>query len=166
MFYNIDKRVGKQVWLFEDYNLKQDKVWTVASLHENDENHHDYYFTVTDGTESREVLWHDTVVLPDETITDEIQRIQVYLRDNGFLHDEVWHEHIIDTTLVRIAVNWGDWKHDHGWLNSLMGHIGYELFNEILTEEDGSDTYSSEHIFVRKDNPRYELLMNAKKIFS
>ena len=165
MFYNIDKRVGKQVWLFEGYNLKQDKVWTVASLHENDENHHDYYFTVTDGTESRDALWYEVVVIPIEN-TDELARINEYLHDNGFYDSGIWYEGILDTQLVRIAKDWGDWKHDHGWLRDLMKHLGYEEFGCVVTEEDGSDCYSADHIFVHKDNPRYNVLMSAKKIFS
>lgn len=171
MFYGIDKRVGKSVWLFEkkengwDETLNKGKVWLVESLHEPDETHYDFYFVVSDGNEKREVFWHDTVVVPGNE-EDEVLRVMNYLTSNGFYFSEVWDEDIIDTPTIRIAIHWGDWKHDHGWCDSLMEHIGYEAFNEIVTEEDGSDTYSSEHIFIRKDAPGLERLHALQKLFS
>ena len=170
MFYDIDKRIGKKVWVFEEKEygipvLNQDKVWVVESLHEPDETHHDYYFTIVNGEDRKEVIWYRVVVIPTEQ-DDEITRISTYLRDNGFYKDEMWHETVIGVRLVRIAVNWGDWKHDHGWLDDLMGHIGYECLGRIVTEEDGSDCYSADHLFIHKENPKYELLMSAKKLFA
>ena len=170
MFYNIDKRIGKQVWAFENEGhilpeLNQDKVWVVESLHEPDDTHHDYYFTIVNGEERKEVLWYEVVVTPDNT-RNETDRIYTYLRDNGFYDDGVWYEKILDTQLIRIAKDWGDWKHDHGWLDDLMSYLGYDVFGCVVTEEDGSDCYSAEHIFVHKSNPRYEVLMAAKKIFA
>ena len=171
MFYDIDKRVGKSVWLFEkkengwDESLNKDKVWLVESLQEPDETNHDYCFIVSNGDEKREVLWYETVVIPGNE-EDEVLRVMNYLTSNGFYFSEVWDEDIIDTPTIRIAIHWGDWKHDHGWCDSLMEHIGYEAFNEIVTEEDGSDTYSSEHIFIRKDAPGLEKLHALQKLFS
>ena len=172
MFYGIDKRIGKKVWVFEEENhyfprLNKDKVWVVESLHEPDENNYDYYFTLAlaNGEDRKKVYWYQVVVLPDGSIDDELSRISKYLSDNGFYNDEMWHERILDTELVRISVSWGDWKHDHGWLNDLMSHIDYDCFGTVVTEEDGSDCYSADHIFVHKCNPRHDLLLAAKKIF-
>jgi hypothetical protein len=44
-----------------------------------------------------------------------------------------------------VHIAWGDWKHSHAWCDVLMKYLGYELVNEIVTEENGSDAYSSEH---------------------
>lgn len=170
MYYDIDKRVGKYVWLFEknengwDIELNQDKVWLVESIHEPNEHHYDYFFIVSNGDEKREVLWHDTVVAPGNE-EDEVLRVINYLESNGFYH-EVWDEEICQAQIIRIAINWGDWKHDHGWCDSLMNYLGYEAFNEILTEENGSDCYSSEHIYVRRDNPKIEMLHALQRMFS
>lgn len=52
---------------------------------------------------------------------------------------------------VTVSVEDGDWKHSHRYLDTLMGYLGYEKTDENVTEEDGSDCYSSEHTF-RKYN--------------
>jgi hypothetical protein len=51
---------------------------------------------------------------------------------------------------ICILIEWGDWKHDHAYLDYLMKGWGYEKTNEITTESDGSDCYSAEHYFVKK----------------
>ena len=80
------------------------------------------------------------------------------------LGGEVW-VHGNGLPVFDVHISWGDWKHDHGWLDSLMGYIDYEAFNEIVTEENGSDCYSSEHIFVRKDAEKLQLLHELQKLF-
>ncbi len=60
----------------------------------------------------------------------------------GELHGEVTaHE---DGT-VEVSIEWGDWKHEHGYLDYLMKENGFILVNEEVTEEDGSDCYSATH---------------------
>ena len=49
-----------------------------------------------------------------------------------------------------IHVEWGDWKHDHGFLDSLMSKMGYVCISENVTDEDGSDCYSADHIYERR----------------
>ena len=41
---------------------------------------------------------------------------------------------------VEIEIGWGDWKHDHLYCDHIMKENGYTLINEVVTEEDGSDT--------------------------
>ena len=67
-------------------------------------------------------------------------------------HD-VWCE-ISDLSLtddkVIIHIEWGDWKHSHARLDYVMKHyLGYTLIKEEVTEEDGSDTYSSVHYYTK-----------------
>lgn len=68
-----------------------------------------------------------------------------------------------DTVLIKIEVPWGDWKHEHRMLNYKLYDIisDYDAIHEFegklsgnfykedeeVTEEDGSDTYSSIHIY-------------------
>ena len=168
--YGIEKRVGKRVWLFENVSgwctrLVKDKVWVVESAHEPDgEKFYEDYFVVSNGNEKREVVYYNTVVLPEDN-EDEQYRIEKYLSDNGFYYEYIVSEEFIGTPLYKIGISWGDWKHDHGWLDSLMGYIDYEAFNEIVTEENGSDCYSSEHIFVRRDAEKLQLLHELQKLF-
>lgn len=59
------------------------------------------------------------------------------------------------TINIDISIEWGDWKHEHLRLDHLMYDIIYEYNRDLvksfykvkeeITEEDGSDTYSSIH---------------------
>ena len=46
-----------------------------------------------------------------------------------------------------ILIEWGDWKHDHIYLKYVMQGHGYNQVDERVTQEDGSDCYSSVHSF-------------------
>ena len=61
---------------------------------------------------------------------------------------EFWFDERDDS--INAEIEWGDWKHDHAYLDYLMKEWGYEKTNEITTESDGSDCYSAEHYFVKK----------------
>lgn len=169
MFYDIDKRIGKKVWLFEKsgytFSLNKEKVWVIESLNEPNENFYDYYYVVSNGDEKCEVYWNYVVVLPEDN-ADEQYRIEKFLNDNGFYFEDICEEHILDIPIYRISISWGDWKHDHGWLNDLMACLDYEVLNEVVTEENGSDCYSSDHFFVSKDCPKLNLLHDLQKLFS
>ena len=50
---------------------------------------------------------------------------------------------------IAVEITWGDWKHDHGFVDYLLRTIfGFKKVDEEITEEDGSDTYSSIHYFT------------------
>ena len=48
---------------------------------------------------------------------------------------------------VVISIEWGDWKHDHKRLDYLMLQKNFTLVQEIITDENGSDCYSSNHYY-------------------
>ena len=50
---------------------------------------------------------------------------------------------------VSILIEWGDWKHEHGYLRYLMTQEGYKEIDENVTEEDGSDCYSAIYTFKK-----------------
>lgn len=50
---------------------------------------------------------------------------------------------------VSVMIEWGDWKHEHGYLRYLMQKNGFTETNENVTEEDGSDCYSAIHTFKK-----------------
>lgn len=74
----------------------------------------------------------------------EYDIIQKHLRDNESDYSSIW---IDNNGIVSILVEWGDWKHSHAYLDYIMKQIGYTLFDVQITEEDGSDCYSSVHLY-------------------
>lgn len=66
-----------------------------------------------------------------------------------FKENEISHEFDIFEELGTIAVHviWGDWKHDHGYLDAVMARNGFKLLGKKITEENGSDCYSATHIY-------------------
>lgn len=50
---------------------------------------------------------------------------------------------------VIVSVEWGDWKHSHAYLDTLMKRLGYTKDDETVTEENGSDCYSADHYFTK-----------------
>ena len=54
-----------------------------------------------------------------------------------------------DGKAVIVSVEWGDWKHTHAYLDTLMKRLGYTKYHEAVTEENGSDCYSADHYFTK-----------------
>lgn len=73
--------------------------------------------------------------------------IQGILNEKGMDYD--WGV-CLDGT-VEIEVCWGDWKHDHLYLDHVMKENGYRLTDECVTDENGSDAYSSIHYYKRTE---------------
>ena len=70
------------------------------------------------------------------------EKLKKIFKDNDMSYD-----YECEGNIVYVIVDWGDWKHDHGFLNYVMRNNGFELVAEKVTEEDGSDYYSSIHGF-------------------
>lgn len=148
--------LNKTVWLFDihggwNYILNKTKTYKVVKVIPQKEVEHDWcdHLIVRDdcGNE-QEIREFACIVVPDSTITDAVSRISRYLSDNHNYGEII--NCIGDGRAVQIDVNWGDWKHDHGYLDNLMRYIGYRKVGETVTEENGSDTYSSIHSFVKE----------------
>ena len=50
--------------------------------------------------------------------------------------------------VTTIRIDWGDWKHEHGYADYVMQQNGFKKVGEQDYEEDGSDCYSSTHIYI------------------
>lgn len=100
-----------------------------------------YIIRDKDGNE-KEIREVDCVATPRENCSCEEEKIAKFLEDNG-VYAEVYTPHII----VNVSIN-GDWKHQHGWGDVLMGYLGYKKVNEEVTETNGSDWYGSIHRYV------------------
>ena len=87
--------------------------------------------------------------------------------DKKFVRDEVIQQHLdevnkefrhsithlsaeicsFETMKVAIEIEWGDWKHEHAYADYVMRQHGFCKVDEKVTEEDGSDCYSSIHYY-------------------
>jgi len=68
------------------------------------------------------------------------------LEEKEMYADAVWQ----DTNLpciFYITID-GDWKHDHGYIDYLMGEIGLKKMGEKDVEENGDDWYESTHVYI------------------
>ena len=59
-----------------------------------------------------------------------------------------WYEWWVNLDgTIEIKGEWGDWKHDHLYLDNVMKENGWNPIGTETTEEDGSDCYSALHTF-------------------
>ena len=130
------------------YKLNRECAYEIKRILGIDEVENDYcrHFIVAgnDGTE-KEIREVECVFVPD-TEKDEVEMISSYLSDNG-VYAEVFNL----LAAIVVSIEWGDWKHDHGWCRNLMSYIGYDEVRENVTEENGSDCYSAEHYFLKQE---------------
>ena len=151
-------KVGKSIWLYkgDNWNFVLDKTATAMVVGVVEPGH-----TLPDGSMNNDWCNHlivqdsegnitDTpdykcVVCPENT-EDKVDTIQKYLCDNQADFSEIYQPN--DDSVI-ISVSWGDWRHSHMFLRTLMGYIGYQQMAEVLTEEDGSDCYSADHYYSK-----------------
>ena len=101
-----------------------------------------YVVRKPDGSEV-EVRECDCVFSPNAE-KEETSRIYQFLNDNG-----VDGEVSSADNEVYVYISWGDWKHDHAWCQELMRYLGYKRVSFDVTDEDGSDCFSAEHIYIK-----------------
>ena len=54
----------------------------------------------------------------------------------------------IEGNILMVEVSWGDWKHDHLFLDFLMNRLfNFSVISTDVTEEDGGDCYSAIHYY-------------------
>lgn len=53
---------------------------------------------------------------------------------------------------IEVVVEHGDWKHEHGHLDYVMGQNGYvKIGDRPFGEATGDDSYSSTHVYLQKE---------------
>lgn len=77
---------------------------------------------------------------------NEINAIIDTFKANSLAVDEIYQ---IEEGEILICISWGDWKHEHLCCDKLMESMGYTKLQEIITEDNGTDCYSSEHTFIK-----------------
>jgi disulfide oxidoreductase YuzD len=151
--YGEKNVIGKKVNLLEKCGIcdwkMTDEVCEIVSVipwskELNDWCEH-YIVRKPDGTEV-EIREAECVFSPNkEKPTDYM--IHDFLNDNGVWAEVYQYNQSIAAYVV--SISWGDWKHEHLWAKSLMSYLGYVEIGSKVTEEDGSDTYSAEHYFLK-----------------
>ena len=102
------------------------------------------------------------ITTAQKTHLEKIERAQMVIKnaENIFktynTRYDMWTEQ--GGEIVAVEIYWGDWKHDHAFVDWVFKEMNYNILrdNEIfltkhsedVTEEDGSDTYSSIHKFI------------------
>ena len=81
------------------------------------------------------------LIMTDNEMTN--QNVERILREGGLMDNCKVENAVI------VSVSWGDWKHNHDKLISLMCQNGYIHKQEIVTEDNGSDCYTADHVFVK-----------------
>ena len=87
------------------------------------------------------------------TNRNELEKIARDLYTDATAHG-VWTDWYIDSNnMIAFDITWGDWKHDHMRLDWIVTEWcwdnGYEVeySDTVVTDEDGSDTYSGTHYY-------------------
>lgn len=164
----IDEPIGCKVHqLIENedsysFHLDTDHIYEVVRVIGWDEVKNDYcrHFIIKgeDG-EEKEIREFECVIVPDRT-KEETDMLYHYLSDNG-VYAEVFH-YSKNIPVVVVSIEWGDWKHEHGWCNNLMHYLGYTEIGNQVTDENGSDCYSADHYYIKEGNPLLATLKALK----
>ena len=146
------EKIGKKVYELVrlgmvSYTINKDKVYTIVDKLSYDEvnDYCDHYVIKDDEGNKKDVKVWEVVFVPN-TDLNERDMIDRYLSDNG-IYGEVFTD--FSNGEIIVSISWGDWKHDHGWCRDLMRYLGYSEDDVIVTEENGSDTYSADHYFSK-----------------
>ena len=62
---------------------------------------------------------------------------------SGEVYDAIYN----NRPAIAVEIEWGDWKHDHLFVDHILESNGFVSVGTEITEEDGSDCYSAIHYF-------------------
>ena len=77
---------------------------------------------------------------------DAIQVIRGAFKEVGLSVSEIYK---VGDNEILVCISWGDWKHEHLACEHMMKRLGYHQVQEVITEDNGSDCYSAEHLFIK-----------------
>lgn len=147
----MEGNIGKKVYeLVEvgtwDYTINKEKIYTIVGYKSSEEcgDYESHYVIKDEDGNEKEVETSEVVFCPNDSYKGD-EQLHKYLYDND-VYAEVYTNSAGE---VEVDIEWGDWKHEHGWCVTLMGYLGYVQDDEQVTEEDGSDCYSARHYFTK-----------------
>lgn len=103
-------------------------------------------YILTDGVETIVRNYYEVIIATNRELPIDC-RIPEYLNDNQLGYEDC--SVTSNGQAVTISIIWGDWKHSHGYCDYLMSLLGYRPLREVVTEQNGSDAYSSIHYYVK-----------------
>ena len=149
----IDNPIGRKVYQlvpFGNYSWKLDKEHTYEVVkvigYEDAKDWCRHYVIKGEDGEEKKIREIECVFCPDTTKPLDYM-LYGYLKDNG-VYADVYTNGVGG---VQVHIDWGDWKHDHGWCDDLMGYLGWSEGDCIVTEENGSDCYSADHYYYKME---------------
>lgn len=93
------------------------------------------------GPATRAEQQHLTMLRKAEALMD---RARAYFKEQ-----DTYYDMYISGNTVKVDITWGDWKHDHLFVDHVFTTIlGAKHYSTEVTEEDGSDTYSAIHTYI------------------
>ena len=87
--------------------------------------------------------------MENKEVYEVCKKVTKYLAENKLWCDV--YPYGSDLPVVEVAINWGDWKHEHLRCKWLMEQIGAHVIKTEVTEENGSDCYSAIHYFYVRE---------------
>lgn len=71
---------------------------------------------------------------------------------------ELYPEYVlVDGSIIKIGISWGDWKHDHMRLDYIMeSNFSVLPYKIDVTEKGGSDCYSATHYYIIEEETENE----------
>lgn len=146
--------IGRKVYLLVkngyDYTIDKSNLWVIVREYQPEGDFHLHYvLRNAESGERKEIMDYECIVAPDNS-QPLLQTITNYLKDNGIYADVSEDSNEDYGHVIRVLIEWGDWKHDHLWCEDLMGYLDYTEIDSQVTEDDGSDTYSAVHRFAKK----------------
>lgn len=75
---------------------------------------------------------------------------KIFREDQSGIIAEIYD---LNSMLIFTEIEWGDWKHEHGYCDWIMQENGFRKVGEQITEEDGSDCYSAVHFYKYGTKP-------------
>lgn len=146
--------IGKKVNLLEKVGIcdwkMNNAVYEIVNVIPWSQELNDYcqHYIVKDADgKEKEVREAECVFSPDYTKKNIDETISSFLNDNGVWAEVYPYSH--DMPVLVVNIDWGDWRHSHLWARDLMSYLGYMEIGSQVTQEDGSDTYSAEHYFLK-----------------
>ena len=142
-----ERKIGKKVWLLDGslergFQLKSKDTFTLKE--------------VKLGKDCGDWANHFVIEHDSDGQVIEVREFQVVFSivgDNIYEYlgfNDVYAEVSTNSIgVVAVDIEWGDWKHEHLWCKNLMEYLGYKEIGSKVTEEDGSDTYSAIHYFLK-----------------
>ena len=78
-----------------------------------------------------------------KNLVEEAIEILVTRGASGEVYDAIYN----GRPAIAVEIEWGDWKHDHIFVDNILERNGFVHIANEVTNEDGSDCYSAIHYF-------------------